>query len=256
MRHKRLLAVLLFATLPCAAQNLTLYDNFNQRFLNQSLWFSTCAGFSVTEECATDIHEGHLHLARGLTGNTDSNTGTNGGAATLFFLDPAPIKSITSDIVVRRIEELTCAANPSFGGNAGITARFFNAGGGTENDDVGASIIFGRGASMPKGQLYVVGSFFHNGDYSHMVFLGNTQIGRPVTATVAWDQANHRFLFSWTDKLSRVTTPGALSYSFSDTAPPADPEKHFDASPFPTNCTATQTWMSVDALFDNVYIGQ
>ena len=70
MKPRQLLAVLLFAALSCAAQTTTLYDNFNQRFLNQSLWFSVCGGFSVTEECATDIQVGHLHLARGLTGGT------------------------------------------------------------------------------------------------------------------------------------------------------------------------------------------
>lgn len=53
MRHKGFLGVLLFATLYCAAQTQTLYDNFDHRFLNQSLWYSVCAGFSVNEECAT-----------------------------------------------------------------------------------------------------------------------------------------------------------------------------------------------------------
>jgi len=249
-------AAVLLASLPCAAQAVSLYDNFNQRFLNQALWFSTCGGFSVNENCATDIEVGHLHLARGLAGNTDSNTGTNGGAATVFFLNPTPIKSITSDIIVLNIDELTCAANPGFGGHADIIARFFNAGDGTESDDVGASIIFGRGASTPRGQLFVIASYFHNGDFSHTVFLGNAQIGTPVTATVAWDQPNHRFLFSWTNKLTHVTTPGVLSYSFSDTTPAADPEKHLDVELFPANCTATQAWVNANALFDNVYVGQ
>src|SRR5215831_2827241 len=166
-KHKRFLAVLLFATLPCAAQTLTLYDNFDHRFLNHSLWWSVCGGFSVNEQCATAVQDEQLHLARGLTGNTDSDTGSNGGAATAFFLNPLPIRSITTDIVVRTVKALPCAANPGFSwANVGITARFFNAGNGTESDDVGAGIILGRSPSTPKGQLYVIGSFFHNGDYS------------------------------------------------------------------------------------------
>jgi hypothetical protein len=256
MKPTQVLLILLLAALPCVAQTTNLYDNFNQRFLNQALWFSVCGGFSVTEECSTDVRLGHLHLERGQTGNSDTNSGTNYGQATAFFLNPVPIKSITADIMVLNIDELSCAANPGFGGHAAIIARFFNAGDGTEGDDVGASIIFGRGASNPKGQLYVIGSYFHNGDFSHTVSLGTVQIGTPVTATVAWDESNHRFLFSWTNKLTHVTTPGMLSYSLSNAAPAADPEKHLDVEIFPANCTATPTWVEADALFDNVYTGQ
>jgi hypothetical protein len=256
MNPKRLFAVLLFAAVSCAAQTTTLYDNFNQRFLNPALWFSVCGGFSVNEECATDIQLGHLHLERALTGNTDTDTGNNGGSATAFFINPLPIKSITADIVVRGIEELPCAANPGFGGHADIIARFFNAGNATQDDDVGASIFFGRSASTPKGQLTVGANFFHNNDFSHFISLGTVSIGTPVTATVAWDQANHRFFYSWTNKLTHVTIPAVLPYSLSDTTPAADPEKHLDVELFPSNCTATQTWIHADALFDSVYIGQ
>jgi hypothetical protein len=256
MKHKQLLVVIFFVSLSCAAQTKTVYDNFSQRFLNQALWFSVCGSFSVTENCATDVQFGHLHLARGMTGNQDSDSGTNYGQAGVFFLNPVPIKSITTDILVRGIDELTCAANPGFGGHADIIARFFNAGDGTESDDVGASISLGRNASDPKGQLTVLGSFFHNWDFSHVIWLGTVQIGTPVTATVMWDQANHRFLFSWTNKLTHATTPGVLSYPFPDTTPPADPQKHLDVEIFPSNCTAAQTWESADALFDNIYISQ
>lgn len=251
-----LLIIFGLAALGGGAQTTTLYDNFNQRFINQALWFSVCGGFSVNENCATDIQFGQLHLARGMTGNSDSDSGTNSGSATVFFLNPVPIRSITTDIIVLNIEELTCAANPGFGGHADIIARFFNAGNGTVSDDVGATIFFGRSASTPRGQLFVFGNFFHNGDFSHTVFLGNTRIGTPVTATVAWDQSNHQFLYSWTDKLTHITTPGAQSYNFSDTTPAADPEKHLDVEIFPANCTATQTWVSTEALFDNVHIAQ
>jgi hypothetical protein len=257
MRHKGFLGLLLFATLYCAAQTQTLYDNFDHRFLNQSLWYSVCAGFSVNEECATAVQDEKLHLARGLTGNTDSNTDSNGGTATVFFLNPVPIRSITTDMVVRAVNAIPCAANPGLSwANVGITARFFNAGDGTEADDVGAGIILGRSPSTPKGQMYVLASFFHNGDYSHTVSLGNVTIGTPVTVSVTWDQANRRFLFTWTNKITKVTIPALLSYSFSDTTPAADPEKHLDVQLAPANCTATQTWVFADAVFDNVYVSQ
>jgi len=253
--HYSLVALLIFATLPCVAQSGTLYDNFDdEKALNQTLWWSVCGGFSVTENCSTDIQDEHLHLARGLTGNNDSNSGTNGGAATAFFIGPFAINSISTDIVVRNIQEVPCATNIGFGGHADIIARFFNAGDGTVNDDVGASISVGRAASDPKGQLSVLGSYFHNGDYSHVIWLANLTIGTPVTVSVTWDQLNHRFLYSVTNKVTHVTNPGVLAYPFSDTTPPADGEKHLDVEIFPANCTSNQTWVHADALFDNVYV--
>jgi|SRR5579864_4492639 len=256
MKHKRLMAVLLFAVLPCVGQSGTLYDNFNQRFLNQALWYSVCGGFSVNESCATDIQEEHLHLARGLTGNTDSNSGTNGGSATAFFIGPFAINSIITDILVRNIEEVPCATNPGLGGHADVIARFFNAGDGTTNDDVGATLFIGRSASDPKGRLSVFGNYFHANDYSHLVWLANITIGTPVRVTLTWDQPNHRFLYRVTNKVTQVTSSGILAYPFSDTTPAADPEKHLDVEIFPANCTSNQTWVRADALFDNVYIGQ
>lgn len=151
MSQKHLMIVLLsFVSLSCAAQTVTLYDNFNQRFINQALWFSTCSGFSVTENCATDIRFGQLHLARGMTGNSNSDTGTIYGTAEVFFLNPVPIKSITADITVLKADVLTCAANSAFSfGQAIIIARFFNAGNGTTSDDVGAAIAVQRSAFTP-----------------------------------------------------------------------------------------------------------
>lgn len=257
-KPRGLVAVIAFATLPCVAQAQTqvLYDNFDSKFLNQSLWYSVCGGFSVTENCATDIQDEHLHLARGLTGNSDSNSGTNGGAATAFFIGPFAINSISTDIVVRNVEEIRCTTNTGFGGHADIIARFFNSGSGSVNDDVGASLFIGRGASDPKGQLYVMGNYFTNGDYSHVVWLTNITIGTPVTVTLRWDQPNHRFLYSVTNKLTLITSSGMLAYPYSDTMPAVDPEKHLDVEIFPANCTSNQTWVHADALFGNVYVGQ
>ena len=249
-----LLAMLTLATLQCVAQSGALYDNFDTNVLSQALWWSACRGFSVTENCSTDIQDEHLHLARGLTGNNDSNSGTNDGAATAFFNGPVAITSITADILVRRIDEVSCPVNPGFGGHADIIARFFNTGDGTTNGDVGATFFIGRSASDPKGQLGVFGNYFNNGDYSHSVWLANVQMGTPVTATLTWDQANHRFLYSVTNKITHITNAGMLAYPFSDTTPAADPEKHLDVEIFPANCTSNSTWVHAEALFGNVYV--
>jgi len=251
-----LFLALLFATLPCMAQTPILYDNFNHKFLDQALWWSACAGFSVNQNCATDIQEGRLHLSRGLSGNSDSNSDTNGGAATAFFIGPYAINSITADILVRNIEEIPCATNTGFGGHADIIARYFNTGSGNVNDDVGATLFVGRNATDPEGQLTVMGNYFSNGDYSHVVWLTNITIGTPLTVTLRWDQPNHRFLYKVTNKVTQITSSGMLPYPFSDTTPAVDPEKHLDVEIFPANCTSNQTWVRADALFDNIYVGQ
>jgi hypothetical protein len=255
-KHYGLLAMLILATLPCAAQTQTLYDDFDHRYINPTLWNTECFTFELSQECVIEIQDEHLRLARRVTGDQGSNAGFQFGSAGAQFRNPVPIKSITTDLLVRNITEAPCAANPGFGGHGDIIARFFNAGNGTQSDDVGASIAFGRGASDPKGQLSVIGGYFHNGDYSHNVWLGNVSVGTPVTATVKWDQGNHLFFFSWTNKTTNVTTSDVLVYPFSDTTPAADPEKHLDVEVFPTNCTATQTWVYAETLFSNVYVGQ
>ena len=255
--HREILVALLFAAMPCVAQTKIPYDNFNRKFLDQNLWYSVCAGFSVTENCSTDIHEGHLHLSRGLMGNSDSNSDTNGGSATAFFIGPYAINSIISDILVRDVDDIPCPTNNlDFGGHADIVARFFNSGSANVNDDVGATLFIGRSASDPKGQLSVMGNYFSNGDYSHVVWLTSIAIGTPVTVTLTWDQPNHRFLYSVTNRVTHITNSGLLAYPFSDTTPAVDGEKHLDVEIFPANCTSNQTWVRVDALFDNVYVSQ
>jgi hypothetical protein len=54
-----------FATLPwmAQAQIQILQDNFDQKFLNQSLWYIVCGGFSLSEKCGTDIQNEHLDLS-------------------------------------------------------------------------------------------------------------------------------------------------------------------------------------------------
>ncbi|SRR6266567_1788689 len=256
MKYKGLLPVPLFASLFCAAQTTTLYDNFNRRFINPLLWNTSCYTTSLSQECATEIAAGRLRLARRITGNRDTNTGSQFGSASAFFFNPAVIKSITTDLVVQDIEESACIASPGSAGFAAINARFFNAGSGDQSDDVGASLHFGRADSDPRGQLTVLGNFFHNGSYNNFILLGNVAMGTPVTATLKWDQTHHQFLFSWTNNLTHVKTNGAMPYSFSDTTSAADPTKSLEEELLPQNCTATQTWVYTEALFDNVYIGQ
>jgi hypothetical protein len=261
MRQNRFLAMLLFATLSCAAQSMRsakAYDNFNHKFLDPSRWDSVpaCyAGAGLEMECVRALEDGRLHLAHRTLGQRDSDTGLQVGIAQVDFVNSASIKSITADVVVRNVVEVPCAVNTGFGGNATIWGVFFNAGGGDSSDDVGAQVVVGRLASDPPGQLTLNTQIFHNGDYSiDYQTIGTVPFGTPVTATLTWDPPNHQFLVSWTNRTTHVTTATTLPYSFSDATPAASPGKVLEVVGFPANCTANPTYVYVDALFDNVYI--
>jgi hypothetical protein len=232
-----------------------LYDNFNHEFLSPALWNTFCYASNVSLECAVEIQDGQLRLVRRVPGQKNSNAGFQVGVTTASFSNPASIKSITTDLVIRDIRESPCTANPSYGGNAGIVATFFNAGSGDPSDDVGAQLLLGRVFSDPPGQLTVLGQFFQNGVYTYF-FLGNVSLGTPVTVTLTWDKPNHQFLTNWTNDLTHVTTQGTMPYSFSDTTPAANPTKNLQADTLPSNCTAAQTWVYVESVFDNVYVGR
>ena len=258
MRHKELLAVLLLATLLCAAQSTTLYDSFDHKFLNPSRWaYAFCfSGSGLELECVREIRDEQLHVAHRGFGLTDSNSGLQNGGAGVGFANSETIKTIKTDVVVRSVLESPCAANPGYGSNAGIWGTFFNAGSGDPNDDVGAALNLKRVYSDPPGQLIVIGQTFHAGIYSSYFTIGTVSIGTPVTLTLSWDQPNHQFLISLTNKVTHVTTTGTMPYTFSDTTPVAGPAKTLGVGGFASNCTANSTSMYVDALFGKVYIGQ
>ncbi len=259
MKSIRIFAVVLLATLSCAAQTTTLYDNFKEKFLDPSKWstFSACFTNNGRElECVREIQNGKLRLAHRNFGNRDTDTGFQFGDANVVFAHPSLIKSITTDLAVIRIDESPCLANPEFGGAAHIDATFFNTGSGNQSDDVGGHLGIGRGTSTPEGQLNVFGQISQGNNYFAFTPLGNVPIGTPVTATLTWDQPNHQFLVSWVNLLTGLKTEATMPYSLADTTPATNPGKVLTANTFPANCTASQTSVYIEALFDNVYIAQ
>ena len=258
-RYYGLLALLFFATLPCAAQTLKLYDDFDSRFINPSKWpYAFCfSGSGVELECVREIRDEHLHLAHRGFGLTNTNSGVQNGGAVVGFANSETIKTIRTDLVVRSVVEVACAANPGYGGGAGIWGTFFNTGTGNPNDDAGASLGLTRFASDPPGQLNVHGQTFTSAGYSPYFSLGTVTIGTPVTITLSWDQPNHQFLISYTNNLTHVTTKGTMPYAVPDTTPGSGgAAKILGVSGVPSNCTANSTSVYSDALFGNVYIGQ
>ena len=115
-------------------------------------------------------------------------------------------------------------------------------------------MAFGRVASDPPGQLTAYGQISQGNNYFAYFPLGNVSMGTPVTATLSWDQPGHRFLASWTNGVTHVTTQALMPYTLSDTTPPANPTKVLTLNTFPSNCTANTAWVYIEANFDNVSI--
>ena len=150
--------------------------------------------------------------------------------------------------------ESSCPANPQIGAAAHIDATFFNTGTGDPNDDIGGHLALGRVFSDPPGQLTVYGQISQGNNYYYYLFLGTVAMGTPVTATLTWDEPNHRFLVAWTNRLTNATNEAAMSYSFPDTTPATGPYKVLTVNTFPANCTAESAWVYIDATFGNVYV--
>ncbi|HEY7351471.1 MAG TPA: hypothetical protein VH596_01775 [Terriglobales bacterium] len=255
---RHFVALLFFATLPCAAQRLTLYDNFDHKFITPSRWaYAYCFSSDGPElECVREIQNGRLHLTHRGFGLTSSNTGQQNGAAGVGFVNSESIKTVRTDLVVRSVLEVPCAANASFGTGAGIWGTFFNAGSGDPSDDVGAQFGVTRFSGETPGELIVRGQTFHGDVYSDFFTIGTVTIGTPMSITLSWDQPNHRFVIGLTNQLTRVTTTGTMPYTFSDTTPVAGPAKTLSVNGWAANCTANQTSNYVDALFGAVYVGR
>src|SRR5262245_13225543 len=100
MKRIVMVALLLLVCLSSSAlaQNLKAYDNFNGTFINPSKWSTFpggCPSFSVLE-CVRAIQNGQLRLAVRGYGATSSNQGSQFGASELHFINPTPIKTIST----------------------------------------------------------------------------------------------------------------------------------------------------------------
>jgi hypothetical protein len=258
MKYKRLITLLIISTLPAAAQTLKSYDDFDHKFINSAKWaYALCFSSSGLEmECVRGVRDGQLHLTHRHFGVQSDDAGQQNGSALVGFANAQNIKTIRTDVTVLSNLEVACATNPSFGSNTGLWGTFFNAGSGDPNDDVGAELNLKRIPSDPPGHLNVIGQTFHAGIYSPYTSLGWVVIGMPVTITLAWDQPNHRFVISLTNKTTQEIRSAIMPYTFADTTEVAGPAKTMGAGGFAADCSANPTSIYVDAVFDNVYVGQ
>jgi hypothetical protein len=239
--------------------HFALYDNFNEQFLSPAKWAtsSPCFTWSVLE-CVREIQNGQLRLAVRGYGAKTSNVGTQYGESDLHFINPTPIRSIATQLVVRRTSALDCPANPEGShAHALFQGNFFNSGSGSATDDVQALLIFDRFSTDPAGVLSAQAFMSWQGQFFGNVSLGTVRVGQSVIAQLQWDQSNHQFLASWRDVDSGVVTQASMPYSMSDTTPPATPDKLMGVRAFTANCLGTKMLsVGMEATFDDVIVGK
>lgn len=100
-----------------------------------------------------------------------------------------------------------------------------------------------------------VSNWWGSRNQGHWTEVDSYPTGTPLTATFAWDKANHQFIA--VVKVKGEPGPGkevVEHYSVSDTTPAVSPRKTLDASVWSLNCTSAKTFAQVEAFFDNVAI--
>jgi hypothetical protein len=238
---------------------LVRYDNFNQNFLDPNKWATSSPCFTWTVlDCVREIQNGQLRLAVRGFGGTDSNQGSQYAESELHFLRPSTIKSIATDLVLRRLNGSACASNTDPpGGHAILQGTFFNSGTGDPNDDVqGLLLIDNRSPSVEPGVADVCSMLHWQGQFFDGVCLGRINFGQKIKAQLTWDQSNHQFLSSFTDPTTGVVAQESMPYSMPDTRPAAAPDKLIGVRVWGPNCVGRQGLASdIEATFDSVMVG-
>jgi len=261
VRHKSILVLLFCVTLipmAIAQSGLVMYDNFNERFLDPNKWLTSSPCFTWTVlECAREIQNGQLRLEVRGYGATNANTGTQYGESELHFLNPNRVRSIASQLVVRRTRAASCAASTdqNSGTQAILQGNFFNSGSGVASDDVQALLFFNHLPTDPAGILTAVAVLNWQGQFFGGTELGTINVGQRISAQLTWDKRNHQFIARWTDLASGVVTKASLPYTIMDTAPAAFADKLLGVRVFTPNCIGTQMLVDdVETTFDNVMV--
>ena len=191
-KHFGLLAMLILATLPCAAQTLKLYDNFSGPFISPSKWSPQWQCGGTVMECVREIREDQLRLRVRAYGATNTNDGTQFGGSGLSLVNNS-VTDIAADLTVSRSTAQACRTNPGFGGGGHahvlLFGSFFNGGAGTSDDDVEAYLQLDRYATDSPGMVDVGGFMFHQGQFFGNVDLGLVNVGERVRVAYL---RNHR----------------------------------------------------------------
>jgi len=189
-------------------------------------------------------------LTRNIGGNS-SNSDTQWSQSDLFLPNANQITSITADITVHAASGVSCPLNPQLASSqTRVGGTFFNSGSGDPADDLTAYVI----ANYFSGSVHY--SLWWNWQNQwQLVNIATLPVGERVTATLRWDQPNHRFV-AIVRPAAAVHYQQTSSYSAPDGSPAANPSKGFSAAALAPNCTTQMTTSNVESYVDNVIINQ
>jgi hypothetical protein len=276
MRHKVIVACacVLFAALPCLAQQpaafpfFSIYDDFNQRWLDPQKWaFGVDGCWGSCLESVREIDHGKLRLAIRSIGLRDSaflNSGARYSQALLPFPASvsATITSIRAEIVVREFGGVPCPLNSDDATHTEVRlgGKFFNTGSGQPQDDVTAELIVWIDTTNPRSMSVGLWWGGPSGVGGTWTPVANYPFGTPLVGTLKWDKTAHQFVASAKIKGDpSPATMAAASYwgdGVSDDRQPTDQTKTLDALVCAMNCTGTLSVSHVEALFDDVIINR
>ncbi len=261
-----LLTLVIFLAVPVWAQQTAngqgaqngrqaYYDTFSERWLDPAKWdVRYNPPCDRTLECSRQIENGHLRLGLRNFGATDSDSGGPFSWTGLTPVDPNAVHSMTTDITVRSFSGTACSTIPAVAQtNVEMGGLYFNTGTNDPSDDVQVIMASIVDTSDPNTILVVY--YLASRDLQISGEIGRYPIGKTLTATVAWDKANHQFIFAVnvTDDPSHAARAVA-PYYVSDTTPPVNPVRWLDAGVYSPNCTSSQTSAQVEVFYDNVMI--
>jgi len=270
--------IVIFAGVSSQAQvTLTLYDNFQSKYLNPDNWFGSESGTTVLEsvrQIKTDPVYGYKSLSllhRGY-GGTGSNSGRTVARNRLLFSDGTGISTIQAKVQVKKVQAVGCTANIT-NPNTDVQARFggffFNTGTPTPGDstnDVGAFVALRRLSESDDkpNVLEVVGYAIHctNADCTQSTPIGDTGqdlgtalVGQRIKLRITWDQVNNRFVFQKgnSSEVPLAYDPG----TYPDGADPGTSNggfKRLDVQELVTNCTSLPRPVGfMEVWFDDVF---
>ena len=265
-----LFLLLIVSAIPSQAQEpLTLYDNFNAKFLDATKWFgrdSIGSGMTILEivrEIDRTVVLGRLQKRLRLALRTYGADIGGGSAAytRLHFAQPENIRAIQATLEVQGVDATGCDGDPTpTQARARIYGYFFNLGESMPDsglNDVYAQINVRRRSTStdPSGVMEVVGnvtrcddaecnSTFSLGD----VTLGTTGLRKKVKLRIAWDPDNDRFIFQ-----KGLDPERYIDYTVSDAFPSYIGNKRLEILQQIPNCaTLPRPTAHMDVLFDNV----
>jgi len=232
-----------------------VYDNFNSKWLDPNKWtpMGDCWGGKALE-CVREIQDGKLRLAIRGVGDRNSDSGDQFASSFLGFNSAVPFHSITATVTIRSANGGTCSTNPFTGvAKATMGGAFFNPGTGNSGDDIHAFLVLSSYSTLDPTMLDVGGWIGSGNGVNIWTHMGNYPKGTQIVGTVAWDQANHQFVFTVKPREGQLNQV-AVPYYLPDSQPPVSSMQVLDVDADPANCSSALSFAHTDARFDNVIV--